>query len=59
MICCGKWFGCLHLDLPGIVMMLAAVAAVYYVVNLRDANIINKRLKEKHRDGELQKYRWW
>lgn len=59
MICSGKWFDWLDLNLSGIIMMLAAVAAVYllafcvyYVIDLREANRINKRLKEKYGDEE-------
>lgn len=55
MILLGNWFGWLSLNLPGIAMMLGAVAAVYllvfgvyYIIDLRAAKEINKRLKEKY-----------
>lgn len=59
MIGCGKWFGWLDLDIPGIVMMLLAVATVYlltlgvaYVTELREANRINQCLQEKYGDKQ-------
>lgn len=55
MIPLGIWFGWLHANLPGIIMMLVCVAAVYllvvgayYVVDLRAARKMNQRLKEKY-----------
>ena len=55
MIVCGKWFGWLKLNAAGIIMMLIAVAVVYfiafwtyYIVDMRQAEIINQRLKEKY-----------
>lgn len=55
MIPLGIWFGWLRADLPGIVMMLVSVAAVYllavgayYVIDLRSARKMNRRLKEKY-----------
>ena len=55
MIPLGIWFGWLHANLPGIVMMLVSVAAVYlltigayYVIDLRAARKMNRRLKEKY-----------
>lgn len=57
MIPLGVWFNWINLNLPGIAMMLGAVAAVYlltfaayYVIDLRAAKQINQRLKEKYGD---------
>lgn len=57
MIFCGKKFGWINLDLPGTAMMAGAVAVVYllslgayYIIDLRQADLINKRLKEKYEE---------
>lgn len=59
MIVCGNWFGWLKLDFAGIGMMLGAVAVVYlltflayYFIDLKQANDINKKLKDKYGDEE-------
>ncbi|MDE5908637.1 MAG: DUF3021 domain-containing protein [Lachnospiraceae bacterium] len=55
MIACGYWFQWLSLDAEGIVMMCLSVAGVYllaftayYIVDLKQAEKINQRLKEKY-----------
>lgn len=55
MIPCGYWFGWLSLDAAGICMMALSVAAVYllsvvvyYLIDLKQAEKINQRLKEKY-----------
>ena len=55
MIVCGHWFGWLEYNPGGIVMMLVSVAVVYlicfgvyYIIDLRDADKINRRMKEKY-----------
>lgn len=57
MIVCGNWFGWMHLDFAGIFMMMGAVGAVYlisfvthYILDLKQAEKINQRLKEKYGD---------
>ena len=57
MIPLGSWFGWIRLSLPGIAIMLGAVAAVYvltfcayYIIDMRAANKMNQRLKEKYGD---------
>lgn len=59
MILCGNWFGWLDLDFKGILMMVVSVAGVYllafaayYLIELRQANRINQKLKEKYGDEE-------
>lgn len=58
MIACGNWFGWLNLDLAGIGMMVGAVAVVYilsfgayYITDLKQANEINQKLKEKYKEN--------
>lgn len=60
MIFCGHWFGWLDYDLGGIVMMLLSVAGVYvltfviyYLIDLKRADEINQKLKEKYGNQEL------
>lgn len=55
MIPLGIWFGWLHMNVSGIIMMLVSVAAVYllvigayYIVDLKAARKMNQRLKEKY-----------
>ena len=55
MILCGHWFGWLDFDLGGIVMMAVSVAVVYgitfliyYLIDLKQADEINRRLEEKY-----------
>lgn len=55
MILCGYWFGWLDFDLGGISMMVVSVAAVYgitfliyYLIDLKQADEINQKLKEKY-----------
>ena len=55
MVPLGIWFGWLRFSVPGIVMMLVAVAAVYllafgayYIIDLKAAKKMNQRLKEKY-----------
>lgn len=57
MIICGNWFGWMSLNLEGIAMMIGAVATVYilafgtyYITDLRQANEINQKLREKYRE---------
>lgn len=57
MIICGYWFGWLKLNAAGIVMMVVSVAVVYflsflayYLTDLKRADEINRRLKEKYGD---------
>ncbi|MBQ8198564.1 MAG: DUF3021 family protein [Lachnospiraceae bacterium] len=57
MIVLGGRFGWLNLNVRGIAMMMCAVAAVYvlafgayYIIDLRSAKQINRRLKEKYGD---------
>lgn len=59
MIVCGNWFGWLNLSVAGIGMMLISVAVVYliafgvyYIVDMRQAEKINQKLKEKYGDEE-------
>lgn len=59
MLVCGRWFGWLSWNLPGIIMMLGAVAVVYlisfishYIVDMKQAEEINQKLKEKYGDEE-------
>lgn len=59
MILCGNWFGWIRFELYGVVMMAGAVAVVYilafgvyYLIDLKQANEINQKLKEKYRDAE-------
>lgn len=55
MLVCGHWFGWLEYNVAGIAMMLVSVAVVYlicfgiyYLIDLREADKINRRLKEKY-----------
>lgn len=55
MMICGHWFGWMNFNLAGIIMMLVSVAIVYlltffsyYLLDLRQANEINQKLKEKY-----------
>lgn len=55
MIACGYWFSWMSLDAAGIRMMCLSVAGVYvltftayYIVDLKQAEKINQRLKEKY-----------
>lgn len=57
MIACGCWFGWIAFDLSGILLMLISVAVVYaivfgvhWIVDIRQADEINRRLKEKYKD---------
>lgn len=59
MIICGRWFGWLELNFTGIIMMLVAVAVVYllaflihYMIDVKQAEKINQKLKEKYGDRE-------
>lgn len=59
MIVCGNWFGWLSLNLPGILMMVICVAIVYsivyvsyYLIDRKQAEKINQKLKEKYGDEE-------
>lgn len=59
MVICGKWFGWINLNLAGILLMAVSVAVVYglaflsyYIVDVRQADEINRRLKEKYSDEE-------
>lgn len=59
MVVCGNWFGWIRFDLPGIALMFGAVAVVYlisfityYIVDMKQAEAINQRLKEKYGDEE-------
>jgi len=59
MILLGHSFGWLNYDLPGILMMMVSVAvvyllnfAVYYVIDSRQADEINRTLREKYQDEE-------
>lgn len=61
MVMLGAWFGWISLDLGGIAFMLVCVAIVYalvylmyYAIDLREAKMINERLKEKN--GEQEAY---
>lgn len=60
MILCGKWFGWIDFTPSGIILMAVSVAAVYLlsffshsVTDRRQADAINKRLKEKYSDEIL------
>lgn len=55
MISFGCWFGWMRLDAAGILMMLISVAAVYmfvlltyFLIDIRQADKINQKLKEKY-----------
>ncbi len=55
MIACGYWFSWMSLDAAGIRMMCLSVAGVYvltftayYIVDLKQVEKINQRLKEKY-----------
>ena len=57
MLVCGKWFGWISWSLRGWIVMAVDVAnvyllcfGVYYLVDLKSANDINKKLKEKYDD---------
>lgn len=57
MIICGNFFGWMSLNFQGIAMMVGAVAVVYLlafgaycVTDLKQANEINQKLKEKYRE---------
>lgn len=59
MILCGHWFGWLEYKPAGIVMMLLSVAGVYalvfgvhYMIDLKRADEINQKLREKYGDRE-------
>ena len=59
MIICGHWFGWMVFSFADIVMMLVSVAVVYLIVftagfwlDLKGAEEINRRLKEKYNDKE-------
>ena len=59
MIICGHWFGWMVFSFADIVMMLVSVAVVYLIVfsagfwlDLKRADEINQRLKEKYSDKE-------
>lgn len=59
MIGCGCWFGWMDFDAAGIVMMLVSVAVVYllvffiyYRMDVKQAEEINRKLKEKYGDRE-------
>lgn len=59
MVLCGKGFGWLSFDFNGIALMAGAVAVVYvlsfgvyYIIDLKQADEINQRLKEKYSDEE-------
>lgn len=56
---CGKWFGWIDFNPVGILLMSVSVAVVYvltflsyYIVDVRQAEEINRRLKEKYSDEE-------
>lgn len=58
MILCGQWFGWMDFDFGGIVMMSISVASVYllsftvyYIIDLKRAEEINRKLKEKYGDS--------
>lgn len=55
MVLCGSWFGWREFNFTGIALMMADVAIVYlftfltyYFIDLKQANEINKKLKEKY-----------
>ena len=57
MVGCGNWFGWIDLDFAGILLMAISVAIVYVIVfgvywgaDIRQADAINQRLKEKYKD---------
>lgn len=57
MIVCGNWFGWVSLNPSGIFMMMVSVAGVYlmacifyYIIDMKQADEINKKLKEKYGD---------
>lgn len=59
MIICGKWFGWIEFNLAGILLMAISVAVVYLlcfltdlILDRRQAEAINKRLKERYSDEE-------
>ena len=59
MMLCGYWFGWMDLTSAGIIMMVVSVAAVYAMVffsslwiDMRRADEINQKLKEKYNDKE-------
>lgn len=56
----GRWFGWIQFDLPGIASMATDVGVVYlltciayYIIDVRQADEINKMLHEKYEDEEL------
>ena len=60
MIFLGQWFGWIKLNLSGIVMMAVDVGLVYlltftayYLIDVKQADEINKMLQEKYGDEEL------
>lgn len=59
MIFFGNMFGWIHLNVGGVVMMMVDVAlvyviafVVYYILDIRQADAINKKLKEMYGDEE-------
>lgn len=59
MTICGNWFGWIELNLAGILLMAISVAVVYLlcfltdlILDRRQAEAINKRLKERYSDEE-------
>lgn len=59
MLVCGQQFGWIRLNGAGVVLMLVSVAAVYlfaflayYIIDMKQADEINRRLKEKYGEEE-------
>lgn len=59
MVGCGCWFGWMEFDMAGMKMMLISVAvvywlafSVYYLIDVYQAGVINRKLKEKYSDKE-------
>lgn len=57
MIICGSMFGWMNLNAAGVIMMLISVAVVYllsflayYIIDMRQADAINQKLKERYGD---------
>ena len=57
MLPCGIMFGWTSLTLPGLLLMMLYVAAVYaivfgvtYIIDIRDADAINRKIKEQYKE---------
>lgn len=61
MVICGTWYGWMHLNLSGIVMMCVDVALVYGItmglycfLEIKNADELNRKLQEKYNSDETE-----